>query len=119
MRIDQNCPMRNGSKNANPGDRLEANEFATPELTLVEIVGPDELFEGGDIDELGAEIKRLTSEGHTRLLLNLRTIRAMSSDVLAVLATASRRLNQQQGWLGVCGLNRCFARCLKSADWIR
>jgi anti-anti-sigma factor len=72
---------------------------------VVDLVGADDLFDERAIDELSAQLHRRVENGHTRLVLNLSSVRSMSSDVLGVLAAVSRRVAQERGRLGVCGLN--------------
>jgi anti-anti-sigma factor len=74
-------------------------------LAVVDIVNADVLFEEGAIRELSTQLHRLVGEGSTRLLLNFRGVRYMSSDVLATLAGLHRRVERARGRLGLFGLD--------------
>src|SRR5215469_3226453 len=62
-------------------------------LTVVDFVNAEVLFEERTIRELSARLQRLVEGGHTRLLLNLNSVRYASSSVVALLARLYRRVN--------------------------
>jgi len=95
---------------------------STAEGTVVEFRNAGFLFAGDDITELSGRLRRLVDAGHTRLVLDLSGVQAMSSDVLGMFAELHRRLEKVGGclrltrtspvvrdMLRICGLDRYLA----------
>jgi anti-anti-sigma factor len=79
----------------------------------IDVLGAEALFDGEDIAALGAQLRRLLDDGADRLVLNFAGVRAMSSDVLGILATLSRRLDPGQGSIHVRGLDPLLREMLR------
>ncbi len=73
--------------------------------TLVRFEDAGILFEESAVRAVGEQLERLIEGGQTRLLLNLRGVRYLSSDVLAVLVRRHERLDASGGSLRLCGLD--------------
>jgi anti-anti-sigma factor len=72
---------------------------------VVDILGAETLFDGDDIATLGAQLRHLADGGAERLVVNFAGVRAMSSDVLAILASLARRVGPTKGPIRVCGVD--------------
>jgi anti-anti-sigma factor len=81
--------------------------------TIIEIRNAEFLIEHDAICELSAELHRVAKEGQSRLLLNLGGIRAISGEMLAVLAGLYRTVKSQSGRLGIFGLQPLFRDMLR------
>jgi anti-sigma B factor antagonist len=103
-----------------PGDRLALPRTVVPEVadrggrpnvrartvdgvTIVEIVNAETLFAEEHIADLAAQLRRLVEAGHSRMVLDFRGVRSVSSDVLGTLAGLHRRLEKLGGRLSLCG----------------
>ncbi len=60
------------------------------------------LFAEEAIADLTAQLRRLVEAGHTRIVLDFRRVRLVSSDVLGTLAGLHRRLEKLGGRLSLC-----------------
>jgi len=83
------------------------------ELSVVEIMDAEFLFEESAIREISRQLHRLVKQGRTRLLVNLGGVRSMSSQVLATLAGLYREVHRQHGRLGLYGLEPLFRDMLR------
>src|SRR3954452_24086889 len=72
---------------------------------VVDIINAENLYAEEDISHLANQLLRLAEDGHTRLVLNFREVRTMSSDVLGMLAALHRRLENSASRLAISGLN--------------
>ena len=106
---------------ASPDGRPVFRVCTIDTITVVDILNAENLFAEEAIADLAAQLRSLVEGGHTRLVLNFRGVRSMSSDVLATLAGLHRRLEKVGGRLGlarpdamlrdmlrICGLDRLF-----------
>jgi anti-anti-sigma factor len=80
----------------------------TIERTVV--VGFEEaeiLFEESAVHTVGRELRRLMEEGEgrTRLVVNFTGVRCLSTDVLAILAGLTRKVDPVRGSIVLCGLD--------------
>ena len=108
--------------NSMPRDRLAFPRSVAPEtaasderptvrarlvngITIVEILDAETLFTAEAIADLTAQLRRLVEAGHTRIVLDFRAVRSVSSDVLGTLAGLHQRLEKLQGRLSLCGLD--------------
>jgi anti-anti-sigma factor len=80
---------------------------------VVDILGAESLFDGDDIATLGAQLRHLADGGAERLVLNFAGVRAMSSDVLGILAALARRVEPINGPIRVCGLDPALVDMLR------
>src|SRR5439155_4157205 len=69
-------------------------------ITVVEVLDAETLFTAEAIADLTAQLRRLVEAGHTRMVLDFRGVRSVSSDVLGTLAGLHRRLDKLGGRLG-------------------
>jgi anti-anti-sigma regulatory factor len=78
----------------------------------IDVLGPETLFDGDDIAALGAHLRSLM-EGECaadRLVVNFAGVRAMSSDVLGILATLARPASRA---IRVRGINPMLEQMLR------
>src|SRR4051812_7578565 len=87
----------------------------TIEPTLVvRFVNAEILFDEDAIRSVGDQLNRLIAEGdHTRLVLNFRGVRYMSSDVLGLLTGFHRKVNPARGGIRLCGLDPLLSDMLR------
>jgi anti-anti-sigma factor len=74
-------------------------------ITVVEVLDAETLFTEEAIADLTAQLRRLVEAGHTRMVLDFRAVRSVSSDVLGTLAGLHLRLEKLAGRLSLCGLD--------------
>jgi anti-anti-sigma factor len=114
-----------GSQDRRPAVRVRTVDG----LTVVDVLDAENLFAAEAIAELAAQLHRPVEAGHTRMLLNFRGVRSMSSDVLGTLAGLHRRLEKLGGRLGlsdpdpglrdmlrICRLDRLFEIVAEGAE---
>jgi anti-sigma B factor antagonist len=74
-------------------------------VAVVGLVDAEIVYEETVVRALGAELSGLPDrEGCTRLLLDLRDVRYISSSMLATLVALERKVRQTGGRLRLCGL---------------
>ncbi len=74
-------------------------------VAVVKFATPDAIFQAKDVEELDEELVDLfVEEGHSKMLLNLSTIRYLSSSMLVRLINFQKRFVQSQGQLALCCL---------------
>ncbi len=79
----------------------------------IDILGAESLFDGDDITALGNQLRHLADDGADRLVLNFAGVRAMSSDVLGILAALARRFAPIRGRIRVRGLDPVLLNMLR------
>ena len=98
-------PPDGASRSDRPHRRPALRVRAVDGTAHVEIINAETLYAEADISRLADQLHRLAEGGHTRLVLNFRGVRTMSSDVLGMLAAFHRRLGRSRPRLGITGLD--------------
>jgi anti-sigma B factor antagonist len=82
-------------------------------ITVVEVLDAESLFTEESIVDLTAQLRRLAEAGHTRMVLDFRGVRAVSSDVLGTLAGLHLRLEKLGGRLSLSGADPLLRNMLR------
>jgi anti-sigma B factor antagonist len=104
--LDVAVPSRAvGPRSPIPDRRPAIRVRAAEGTTVAVILDAEVLFAEEDISHLSEQLHRLANSGPTRLMLDFRGVRWMSSDVLGMLAALHRRLDRSRCRLALCGLD--------------
>jgi hypothetical protein len=84
---------------------LPAQAHAPPRLrvrtiergAILRFEGAEVFFEESAVRAVSEQLNRLVEEGHTRLLVNFRGVRYLSSDVLGILAALHKKIGTGRG----------------------
>jgi anti-sigma B factor antagonist len=98
-------PPGGASRSDRPHRRPAVRVRAVDGTAVADIINAETLYAEGDISHLADQLHRLAEGGHTRLVLNFREVRTMSSDVLGMLAAFHRRLGRSRPRLEITGLD--------------
>ena len=110
-------PPGGASRSDRPHRRPALRVRAVDGTAVVNIINAETLYAEEDISHLADQLHRLAEGGHTRLVLNFREVRTMSSDVLGMLAALHRRWGSHRpGWRSPAS-TRSSATCCGSAAW--
>ncbi len=74
------------------------------EVTIIEFLNAQLLFEDRDVEDLGRSLLRLAHDGHTRILLNMDGVEYASSALLGSVVWLHRRVAKAAGFLRLYGL---------------
>ena len=74
------------------------------EVTIIEFLNAQWLYEDCDVEELGGSLLRLAREGHSRILLNLEGVQFATSAFLGNIVWLHRRVAKAAGFLRLYGL---------------
>lgn len=70
----------------------------------VAMIGESRLVDDAMIRRVGEELIRLIDEGKRRLLIDMQGVEYLASGMLGKLITILRRIEQNQGRLGICSV---------------
>jgi anti-anti-sigma factor len=96
-----------------PDPRPDLSVQAVGGFTVVDFVNGEVLLEERAIRELSGRLQRLVEQGHTRLLLNLNSVRYASSSVVTLLACLYWRVNEAGGSLRLYGVGPVLIDALR------
>jgi anti-anti-sigma factor len=82
-------------------------------VTIVEFLNAQLLFEDRDVQELGASLSRMAREGRVRILLNLQGVEYASSALLGSIVWLHRRVTAAAGFLRLYSLEPVLRDALR------
>src|SRR3954447_692992 len=106
-------PPDGASRSDRPHQRPALRVRAVDGTAHVDIINAETLCAEEGISHLADQLHRLAESGHTRLVLNFREVRTMSSDVLGMLAALHRRLEKSRRRLAISGLDPVLREMLR------
>jgi anti-anti-sigma factor len=83
------------------------------EITIIEFLNAQLLYQDRDIEEIGASLLNLARDGHNRILLNLQGVEFASSALLGSVAWLHRKVVNAAGFLRLYGLEPVVREALR------